>query len=228
LSKPNGIIQPCPKETTMLPEAEAASREYDHLAPDYDRRWRHYIDATLRAIVERVRFQGQVQEKVLDIACGTGELERRLLPHWPNLHIVGLDVSQGMLHQAIAKDRVRKVAWVQADVTRLPFLDQSFDTALCANSFHYFPSPEQALQEIRRVLRPDGQFVLVDWCDDYLSCKLCSWWLRWSEPAFHQTHTERSCQSLLEVSGLVVIHADHFRVGVIWGMMAFVCRRSEP
>jgi hypothetical protein len=83
------------------------------------------------------------------------------------------------------------------------------------------------LHEIRRVLRPNGQFVLVDWCDDYLSCKLCSLWLRLTEPAFHETYTLRSGRSLLEEAGLEVIHTDHFRVGWIWGMMAFVCRRRE-
>jgi len=209
----------------MLPEAEAAREEYDHLAPVYDRRWRHYIDATLRAIVRQVRFQGQ--EHVLDIACGTGELERQLLPRWPDLRIVGVDVSLGMLRQAVAKVRAEQVAWVQADVARLPFPDASFDTAVCANSFHYFPAPAQALHEIHRVLRPGGQFVLVDWCDDYLSCKLCSLWLRLTEPAFHETYTLRSCRSLLEGAGFEITHTDHFRVGLIWGMMAFVGRRRE-
>src|SRR5262245_8823871 len=44
------------EETTMLPKAEAARQEYDHLATDHNHRWRRYIDTTLRAIVERVRF----------------------------------------------------------------------------------------------------------------------------------------------------------------------------
>jgi ubiquinone/menaquinone biosynthesis C-methylase UbiE len=208
----------------MLPGVEAARQEYDQLASTYDRRWERYIDATLRAIMERERFQGH--ERVLDIACGTGELERRLLSRWPDLSIVGVDVSRRMLCQAAAKDPSGRVTWVQAEVARLPFPDQSFDHALCANSLHYFPSPAQSLQEIRRVLRPAGHFVLVDWCDDYLSCKLCSLWLRLTEPAFCATYTLRSCQSLLEQSGFAVIHTDRFRAGWIWGMMQIVCRRN--
>lgn len=204
---------------------EAVRQEYDQLATDYDRRWRHYLDATLRAIVEKVQFQGH--EQVLDIACGSGELERRFQPRWPGLRIVGLDVSLGMLRQAAAKDRAGKISWVQADVARLPFPDESFDYAICANSFHYFPSPAQSLHEIHRILRPDGRFVLVDWCDDYLTCKLCSLWLRLTEPGFYETHTLRSCRSLLDEAGLEVVHADRFRVGLIWGMMQFVCRRRN-
>jgi ubiquinone/menaquinone biosynthesis C-methylase UbiE len=207
----------------MESDVDAVRREYDSLATVYDRRWRHYVKVTLRAIVERVPFQGQ--ECVLDIACGTGELERLLLSRWPELRIVGADVSLGMLRQAALKHRGKQVVWVQADAAHLPFPDQSFDYAICANSFHYFHSPIQSLHEVQRVLRPQGVFVLDDWCDDYWSCKLCSLWLRWTEPAFYRTYSMRALRSLLEQSGFEVIHADCFRVGIIWGMMHFISRR---
>ena len=48
---------------------------------------------------------------------------------------------------------------------------------LCTNAFHIFPSPGAALAEMRRVLKPGGMLTLTDWCDDYLTCKLCSLWL---------------------------------------------------
>ena len=118
------------------------------------------------------------------------------------------------------------MSWVQADVAHLPFADQSFDYAICANSFHYFQSPEQSLHEVHRILRPHGVFVLDDWCDDYLTCKLCSLWWRLTEPAFYRTYSTQSCRSLLQQSGFEVIHADRFRVGVIWGMMHFISQRS--
>ena len=135
-----------------------ARREYDILAPIYDRRWRRYIDATLRAILERVVFQGQ--ERVLDIPCGTGELERMLFSRWPRLDVVGVDISPGMLRQADAKLRGECVSWVQADAIHLPFPDEYFDCAICANSFHYFRSPLASAREFHRVLRPGGWLVL--------------------------------------------------------------------
>jgi ubiquinone/menaquinone biosynthesis C-methylase UbiE len=209
----------------MPTELEAVRHEYDSLAADYDRRWQHYIKTTLRALVERVPFQGK--ERVLDIACGTGELERLLLARWPDLRIVGADVSAGMLRQATLKNAGKKVLWVQSEAAHLPLADQSFDYAICANSFHYFPSPVLSLREVYRVLRPHGVFVLDDWCDDYLACKLCSLWLRFSASAFHRTYSTQSCRWLLQQSGFEVLHADHFRAGVIWGMMHFICRRTE-
>jgi ubiquinone/menaquinone biosynthesis C-methylase UbiE len=209
----------------MVPEIDAVRREYDHLAATYDRRWRHYVATTLRAVIDRVPFQGQ--ERLLDIACGTGELEQLLLSRWPLLRLVGADLSEGMLRQATAKDQGKKVAWIQTDAAHLPFADHSFDYAVCANSFHYFRSPMRALHEIHRVIRPHGFLILDDWCDDYLTCKLCNLWLRLTGRPLEKTYSSKACQSLLQGSGFDVIHGDRFRVEVIWGMMHFICRRRE-
>lgn len=179
---------------------------------------------TLRAVGEAVSFGGH--ERVLDIACGTGELERLLLARWPSLRVVGTDLSLGMLLQASAKAGGRGASWAQAEAARLPFPGGAFDCAVCANSFHYFRAPAQALWEARRVLRPGGLFVLVDWCDDYLSCKLCGLWLRLTDPAFCRTYTARACRALAEGAGFEVVRAEHFRVRWVWGMMRLVCRRK--
>ena len=202
----------------MTPDDSTAVRqEYDRLAGEYDERWQRYVEDTLRAVTEAIAVRGD--ERVLDVACGTGELEWRLLQRWPGLSLTGCDLSVGMLAQARTKPITGDVAWVQADATALPFPDASFDIVICANSFHYFRAPQQSLAEMRRALRPGGRLVLVDWCDDYLSCRACSLWLRWTDPAFHQTYSLAEFRSLIESSGFEVQDAQRFRVGLIWGMM---------
>jgi ubiquinone/menaquinone biosynthesis C-methylase UbiE len=132
-----------------------------------------------------------------------------------------------MLQQAAHKEVGRPVGWVQAAACRLPLADTCFDWVVCANSFHYFRHPLPALREMARVLRPDGSFVLVDWCDDYLTCKLCGWWLRWTDPAFFRAYTLRQCRSLLAQAGFEVVSAERFRVGWLWGLMRFTCRPGQ-
>lgn len=209
----------------MSLKTDPVRHQYDQLAGDYDRRWRPYIDATLSAVQEAVRLDGD--ETVLDVPCGTGELERRLLARWPALRMTGADVSPGMLEQARNKDTAKRVQWVEADVSRLPMADVEFDWVVCANSFHYFPRPNESLRELRRVLRPGGTLVLVDWCDDYLTCKLCSLWLRWTDSAFFRTYSLDACRLMLEHNGLQVLDQARFRTSWLWGLMRFVCRRAE-
>jgi ubiquinone/menaquinone biosynthesis C-methylase UbiE len=200
----------------------AVRREYDRLAERYDKRWRAYIDASLNMLLDDLELEGD--ERIIDIACGTGELAWQMLEKWPNLDIVGVDISPKMLGQARAKDAKRRVEWVEAAVAELPFAENEFDCVLCANSFHCFSEPEKALLEFRRVVRPDGQLVLVDWCDDYLSCKLCSLWLRWTDPAFFRTHSLRACRRFATQAGMHVVAAERFRVSWLWGMMRLVSR----
>jgi ubiquinone/menaquinone biosynthesis C-methylase UbiE len=203
-------------------ETDSARRVYDRLAPTYDQRWSRYVDATLRAVVDSVTCEGR--ERLLDLACGTGELERRLAKSWPGLTVIGADLSRGMLERAQAKS---ESFWVQAEARRLPLADEQFDFVICANSFHYFRSPTDVLTEMRRVLRPQGRLLLVDWCDDYLSCKLCSAWLRWTDPAFSRTYGLAACRSLLQATGLSAIKAERFRFDWLWGLMRLVAHKDQ-
>jgi ubiquinone/menaquinone biosynthesis C-methylase UbiE len=209
----------------MHSDHEPVRRRYDRLATVYDRRWRPYIDATLQAVLDVLPLDGP--ETLLDVPCGTGELERRLLSEFPDLRVTGADLSAEMLKQARDKEPDRPATWIQADVARLPLADEVFDVIVCANSFHYFRAAETALGELRRVLRPGGTFLLVDWCDDYLTCKLCSLWLRWSDPAFHRAYSLQSCRSLLADAGFHVDRADRFRINWLWGLMRIVCGKGQ-
>lgn len=206
-------------------KSATVQQTYDSLALDYDQRWRRYVDATLNATLEGLSFRGD--ESLLDLPAGTGKLVGRLLEKWPDMEITGVDLSPRMLDQARAKPFAARAKWVQADVCCLPFDDASFDHALCVNSFHYFPSPLESIKELRRVLRPDGDLILVDWCDDYLTCKLCSLWLRWTDPAFYMTYSLSRCRSLLQQAGFDVVSARTFRTLRIWGLMRLVARKQK-
>jgi len=199
--------------------------KYDHLAAQYDRRWQSYIEGTLNVVLEGANFQGN--ETVLDVPCGTGELERRLLAKWPDLCITGADLSTGMLAEAKAKDETKRVCWIEADVIELPMPDESFDCVICANSFHYFRSPSEALASMRRVLRPGGRLLLVDWCDDYWTCKVCSMWQRLTDKYFYRTYTLQACAALAENAGFRVEQRRRFRINWLWGLMVLECSRVE-
>lgn len=198
--------------------SQPVRQEYDRLADEYDARWQRYIDASLQLAAEVIELQGQ--EQVLDLACGTGQLAARLLARWPQLQITGVDVSSQMLRRACA--RQLRVHWLCGEAASLPLADEQFDVVACLSAFHYFRQPRRALVEMRRVLRPGGQLIVVDWCDDYLSCKLCSAWLRLTDRAFYKTYSLAEYQTELQHAGFRVLSAVRRRIDWLWGMMRLV------
>jgi ubiquinone/menaquinone biosynthesis C-methylase UbiE len=193
-------------------------KQYDQLAAIYDLRWKSYIANTLSFL--KTWAEISPLNTVLDVACGTGEFERLLLSQYSSQQIVGVDISEKML--AIAKQKINaypQVSFQRASASNLPFDSNSFDVIVCANSFHYFDDPLASLTEMRRVLKPEGKVIILDWCRDYLSCKICDIILKYINPAHKQCYTQNEFHSLLRDANFVVCRADKIRFGFVWGLM---------
>ena len=103
---------------------------------------------------------------VLDICTGTATLLSQLQAKVGSEgHVVGVDFSHGMLKVAQAKTQgLHNVHLVEADAGRLPFAADSFDVVTCSHAFYEIKGETQswALQEILRVLRPNGAFLMME------------------------------------------------------------------
>ena len=107
-------------------------------------------------------------DRVLDLACGTGIVARRVAPLvGPQGKVVGLDISPAMLAVArsLAPPDGAGVEWHEGSGTEMPFQDASFDLVLCQQGLQFFPDHQAGLNEIRRVLAPGGQAVVSVWRD---------------------------------------------------------------
>jgi ubiquinone/menaquinone biosynthesis C-methylase UbiE len=101
-------------------------------------------------------------ERVLDVACGTGAVTRRLVERvTPGGQVTGLDLSEPMLD--VARETVPGGTFVAGDAQELPFPDASFDAATCQQGLQFVPEPLRALRELRRVLQPGGRAGLALW-----------------------------------------------------------------
>jgi SAM-dependent methyltransferase len=116
------------------------------------------IDSEHRA---RYRFGAQVVKgkKVLDASCGVG-YGLEILAGGGAESVTGVDVSAEAI--AAAQERFGKFAaeLVEADLRKLPFEDDSFDAVVSFETIEHVEEPEKALDELRRVLRPDGVLVI--------------------------------------------------------------------
>lgn len=104
---------------------------------------------------------------ILDVASGPGEPAISLAAAIaPDGSVTATDLVPEMLAVAEQNARARAVANIafqHADAEALPFADASFDAVTCRFGVMLFPNTQQALGEIRRVLKPGGQFVAMVW-----------------------------------------------------------------
>jgi ubiquinone/menaquinone biosynthesis C-methylase UbiE len=99
---------------------------------------------------------------ILDLACGTGNVTRRLARLAPHATVVGLDLSPQMLDRAVRlarEERLDNIVYVRGSALSLPFRPEVFDAVTCCGALQLFTDQDRAVGEIARVLKIDGDFV---------------------------------------------------------------------
>jgi demethylmenaquinone methyltransferase / 2-methoxy-6-polyprenyl-1,4-benzoquinol methylase len=142
---------------TLAPEGVRSM--FDRIAPVYDvmnrvmtagldRRWRR----------ETVREVVRPGDRVLDAACGTGDLA--IEASRAGARVVGLDFSGAMLERA--RRKAPELEWLQGDLLALPFEDGEFDAATVGFGIRNVADLEAGLRELRRVVRPGGRLGVLE------------------------------------------------------------------
>jgi ubiquinone/menaquinone biosynthesis C-methylase UbiE len=137
-------------------------KAFDALAPRWDAL---KPDAAVEQGVRRgLDLLGDVSgAAVVDLGCGTGRLERLLLPRLGNGTVVAVDFSPSMIEEAARRCDDPRVTWLCRDVLDTGLESASIDVVLCFDAFPHFHSREALLAEAARWLRPGG--ALLVWHD---------------------------------------------------------------
>ncbi|MGD1901494.1 MAG: class I SAM-dependent methyltransferase [Geitlerinemataceae cyanobacterium] len=104
-------------------------------------------------------------DRVLDAGCGFGGTTGCLNERYENLHVTGLNIDRRQLDRAeslIKPINNNAIDWICANACELPFPDNSFDRVLAVECIFHFPSREQFMREVKRVLKPGGTLALSD------------------------------------------------------------------
>ncbi len=142
---------------TLSPEGVQGM--FDRIAPVYDlmnrvmtmgldQRWRR---KTVKAVVEP-------GDRVLDAACGTGDLA--IIAAKAGGVVVGLDFSERMLERA--RRKAPELEWVRGDLLALPFDEESFDSATVGFGVRNVADLGAGIEELRRVLKPGGRLAILE------------------------------------------------------------------
>jgi demethylmenaquinone methyltransferase/2-methoxy-6-polyprenyl-1,4-benzoquinol methylase len=143
---------------TLAPDAVRTM--FDRIAPVYDVMNR-VMTAGLDVRWRRLAAAAAVRrgDRVLDAACGTGDLAIAGLKAGAG-KVTGLDFSERMLERARKKDA--RIEWLQGDLLALPFADGTFDAATVGFGVRNVADLELGLRELRRVLRPGGRLAVLE------------------------------------------------------------------
>ncbi|MCR5526906.1 MAG: class I SAM-dependent methyltransferase [Lachnospiraceae bacterium] len=110
-------------------------------------------------------FNFKSDDNILDIGCGGGMTLKRMSEKVPDGHLTGVDYSPVSVEKSTAMNeadiKAGKIRIIEASVSSLPLEDNSFDRIITVESFYFWPDPIHDLSEVRRVLKPGGQFILV-------------------------------------------------------------------
>jgi len=118
------------------------------------------LEPAARHVVERAAIAPG--ERVLDLACGTGNAA--LLAAAAGARVTGLDSAPRLVE--VARERVPDAEFVVGDALDLPFDDGAFDAVLSVFGVIFVPDPARAIAEIVRVLAPRGRALLSAWCPE--------------------------------------------------------------
>ena len=145
------------------------SLSFDRVADRYDATRFYPPNVADRIAAELIRL-GNVPPggRMLEIGVGTGRIALPLLA--AGVHVTGVDISERMVARLRAKYKAERAAdpnreWGTLDVelvdmTALPFAADSFDAAVAVHVLHLVPEWQRALDEVLRVVKPHGAFLL--------------------------------------------------------------------
>lgn len=152
---------------------------------------------------------------ILDIATGRGDnipFLQSLVPGYRKIE--GIDIAPAAVEQAASRFPDPTVRIVQADAHHLPYEDDSFDMAAIANSLHHLSSPAEALQEMRRVVKPGGWLIVDEMYRDGAQSEaqlthvmIHHWWAEIDRKLgiiHNPTYTRREIQELMFDAGISI------------------------
>ena len=102
----------------------------------------------------------------IDVCCGSGILTEAVVQYSAPVNVVGIDVSSEQVNFARQHRAHPNVSFEIGNAMALPLADSGFDVAVCGLGLNYIPSPEQGLEEFRRVTQPGGTIAVYVW--DYI------------------------------------------------------------
>lgn len=128
----------------------------------YSRSESHAFGSDLKVLMDRI--SGRRYGRALDIATGTGFTAIAISTVCDE--VIALDATAAMLEEAKKNASIapeaHRISFAEGLAEKTGFPDSSFDLVTCRRAAHHFPDKPEFIREVRRILKDDGVFILVD------------------------------------------------------------------
>ncbi len=162
------VEQVTPYSDSTSAKTEQVRQMFDSIAPAYDfmnRAMTMGIDIWWRRLAVK-RLKRIRPTSILDVATGTGDFAIQLHNTLHPQHITGVDLSQGMLDEAVRKVKQKgldgAITFEQGDCMALRMKDETFDAVTVAFGVRNFEHLQQGYREMARVLKPGGMLCVLE------------------------------------------------------------------
>jgi ubiquinone/menaquinone biosynthesis C-methylase UbiE len=152
-----------------------------------------HIPLGARLLRER-KFDLRGARQILDVGSGAGQIAKNLLKYADReAKITCFDLSGEMLRRARQRLKSSRPRFVAADLSMLPFADESFDCVTCGYVLEHLPDPRVGLEELSRVMKPGAKMLLLTTEDNLPG----AWTSRiWCCRTYNRQELARVCESL--------------------------------
>lgn len=134
------------------------------LTSSYEALARPFARSIWKRVADEVVKRAPQNSTVVDLGCGPGTVLRLIRERRPDLTLIGSDIDPAIIHIAEKESINKNIQFRTASIDELPFQQQSADIVISSLMFHHLDEPvkHKAMEQIRRLLKPNGVFLLCD------------------------------------------------------------------
>ncbi|MCK5559837.1 MAG: methyltransferase domain-containing protein [Thermoplasmata archaeon] len=155
----------------------------------------------------------QAGDTVLEIGTGTGDIAFNIAAKCKK--VIGIDIAPEMIAVARRKKsnlKLKNTTFQVEDAYNLPFKDEAFDKVVCCNALQTMKEPTRAIQEGKRVLKDDGEFISITYCYGSSSIidllKLVKWVILYGLPGYWKNFKCEQLAGFFEKAGMEIIEGN--------------------